>query len=183
MNDEEAIEILKKGELSGLDVLVVKYQEKAHRTAYLITRDNDLARDAVQESFLRVYQNIRRIDQSRPFEPYLFRSVVNTALNMTEKLRRETDLDDDLPPIHLEDLLGRASSTEDLVEYAQLKEQIVVCLDRLPARERAVLIERYYLGMNEKEMADHHDVAPGTVKWLLNTARKRMRAFIGTEDE
>jgi RNA polymerase sigma-70 factor, ECF subfamily len=183
MNDEVAIQRLKKGELAGMDDLVLKYQDKAIRTAYLITRNDDMAKDAVQETFLRIYQRIHNFDESRPFEPYLLRSVVNTALNMAEKVRKEVSLGEELTPLDVGALISKAASTESQVEYAQLKEQIQQALEGLPPRERAVIVERYYLGMSEKEMAGLHAVAPGTVKWILNAARNRLRTFIGTEND
>ena len=183
MNDEEEIQRLKKGDINGMDALVLRYQDKAIRTAYLITRDDEMAKDAVQEIFLRIYQRIRNFDETRPFEPYLLRSVVNTALNMIEKQHKEVFLSDELSPVDVEELISKASSTENQVEYAQLKQQIFAALDQLPPRERAVIVERYYLGMSEKEMAGMHEVAPGTVKWLLNVARQRLRTSIETEND
>lgn len=183
MNDEEAIQRLKKRDISGMDVLVLNHQDKAIRTAYLIIRDEDLAKDAVQETFLRIYQRIRFFEEGRPFEPYLLRSVVHTALNMAEKQRRELPFSESANPAEVENLISKAASTENQVEYKQLKQEIFTALDKLAPRERAVIVERYYLGMSEKEMAGKHDIAPGTVKWLLNVARNRLRAFIGTEDD
>lgn len=183
MNDEEAIQCLKKGDIHGMDVLALKYQDKALRTAYLITRDDETAKDAMQETFLRIFQRIRNFDETRLFEPYLLRSVVNTAINMAEKGRQEAHLSEGLSPVDVEDLISKAASTENQVVYAQLKQQISTTLDKLSPRERAVIVERYYLGMSEKEMASMHEVAPGTVKWLLNVARKHLRTFIGTENE
>ncbi len=183
MNDREAVERLKKGEPDGLDALVLAYQEKAVRTATLITRDDEIAKDAVQETFLRIYQRIRNFDETRPFEPYLLRSVVNAAINMAEKRRGQVSLNEAVTLADVKTLITRASSTEDQVEYSQLKAQIAAGLDAIPPRERAVIVERYYLGMSEKEMAETHKVAPGTVKWLLNVARKHLRAHIGTENE
>ena len=183
MNDREAVERLKKGEPGGLDALVLAYQEKAIRTATLITRDDEIAKDAVQETFLRIYQRIRSFNETRSFEPYLLRSVVNTAINMAEKQRGQVPLNEACSLADVETLIARASSTEDQVEYNQLKARIAAALDKIPARDRAVIVERYYLGMSEKEMADTHKVAPGTVKWLLNVARKHLRARIGTEND
>ena len=183
MNDQEAIKSLKKGDLSGMDALVLTHQDKALRTAFLITRDDEMAKDAVQESFLRIYQRIWSLDDSRPFEPYLMRCVINTALNMAEKVRREIPLQEEIDPDNVERLINQAASTEDLVEYAQLKEQLTAALDQLPPRERVIIVERYYLGMSEKEMAKWHDIAPGTIKWVLNTARRRLRSLIGMEND
>jgi len=183
MNEPQAIQRLKKGELGAMEDLVNEYQAKAIRTACLITRDEELAKDAVQESFLRIYQRIRNFDESRPFEPYLLRSVVNTAINMAEKTGREVPLNEPGDPALVEALISRAASTEDQVAYRQLKQQILQGLSKLPPRERAVIVERYYLGLSEKEMAGLHEVAPGTVKWLLNKARQTLRSLIGLESD
>jgi len=182
MDDLRAIQLLKKGDISGLDVLIEHYQVKAIRVAFLVTRDEALAEDVVQDTFLRVYQRIRYFDETRPFKPYFFSCVTHAAINAAERAARQVPLDDG-DTEQMERLLQRASSTEDQVEYAQLKQEIFACLGRLAPRERAAVIQRYYLDMSEKEMAAEHSIAPGTVKWLLNSARRHLRAFIGMEGE
>jgi RNA polymerase sigma-70 factor (ECF subfamily) len=183
MTEAQAIRRLKKGDIGGMEELVVLHQQKALRTACLITRDEETAKDAVQEAFLRIYQRIRFFDESKPFEPYLLRSVVNTAINLAEKRSKEVGLEEDLPRADVQLLFTRAASTEDEVEYRQLKQEILEGISKLSPRERAVIIERYYLDLSEKEMADMHDVAPGTVKWILNAARKKLRTFMGRESD
>ena len=81
----------------------------------------------------------------------------------------------------LERLLHKATTTENQVEYIQLKQEISSALTKLKPRERMVIVERYYLDMSEKEMAAEHSIAPGTVKWLLNSARHQLRKFIRVE--
>jgi RNA polymerase sigma-70 factor (ECF subfamily) len=54
-------------------------------------------------------------------------------------------------------------------------------LEELSPRQRAVVVQRYYLEMSEKEMTETLEVAPGTVKWLLNAARSRLRSLLGSE--
>jgi DNA-directed RNA polymerase specialized sigma24 family protein len=39
-------------------------------------------------------------------------------------------------------------------------------------------VQRYYLGLSEKEMSEEMDIAPGTIKWLLNAARTRLRDLL-----
>jgi RNA polymerase sigma-70 factor, ECF subfamily len=157
---------------------VVRRQAKAVRAAFLITHDETLAEDVVQDTFVRIYHRINHFDPSRPFEPYLLRSVVNAALNVAQKGRHrsmEGDFD------QVEGLLSQATSVESDVEYIQLKQRIVAALAELEPRQRAVVIQRYYLEMSEKEMAIALDAPPGTVKWLLNTARARLRDLLGLE--
>src|SRR5512141_2946681 len=88
MDDLQAIRRLKNGDIGGLEILVACYQTKAVRTAFLITHDEQLAEEVVQETFVRLYQHIRQFDETRPFAPYLLRSVTNAALNAAKKTHR-----------------------------------------------------------------------------------------------
>ena len=178
MDDLQAIQRLKDGDIGGLETLVARHQAKAVRTAFLITHDETLAEDVVQDTFVRIYHHIHQFDPSRPFEPYLLRSVVNAALDVAQKARHlfmEVDLD------QVEGLLSQAASVESDMEYIQLKQRIVAALVQLEPRQRAVVIQRYYLEMSEKEMAVALDAPPGTIKWLLNTARTKLHDLLGSE--
>ncbi len=64
------------------------------------------------------------------------------------------------------------------MEFSQLKADILSALRKLSPRQRAVIVQRYYLGMSEKEMVHALDIAPGTVRWLLDEARKRLRGLL-----
>lgn len=80
MDEITGIRRMKTGKFGGLESLMARYQAKAVRAAFLITRDKARAEDVVQEVFLRIFQHLNRFDETRPFEPYLMRSVVNTTL-------------------------------------------------------------------------------------------------------
>jgi RNA polymerase sigma-70 factor, ECF subfamily len=181
MDDLQSIHRLKNGDIGGLEILIARYQAKAVRTAYLVTHNEPLAEDVVQEVFIRLYERIRYFDESRAFEPYLLRSVVNSALNTVKKEKRSLPLDEDVKLPAIETLLARAASVEDLAEYAQQRDEIRNALAALSPRQRVAVVQRYYLDMSEKEMTEMLEVAPGTVKWLLNAARRRLRALLGSE--
>jgi RNA polymerase sigma-70 factor (ECF subfamily) len=167
MDDSQAIRRLKRGEVGALETLVLRYQEKAIRTAFLITHDEPLAHDVVQEAYLR------------PFEPYFLRSVVNASLNAVKATAKQISLDDDLSQV--EYLLSQAASAETEVESRQFREEILSALSMLHPRQRAVVIQRYYLEMSEKETSAALNIPAGTVKWLLNEARTKLRRLLGSE--
>jgi RNA polymerase sigma-70 factor (ECF subfamily) len=177
---KQAIRRLKCGDIGGLECLIARYQGKALRTAFLITHDEPMAEDVVQDAFVRFYQRAKFFDETRPFEPYFLRSVVNAALNCLEREKRGSS------PTHtdtseLENLLEEAASVEEQVEFNTLRLQIQECLEELAPRQRAVIVQRYFLQMNEKEMSEVLDSPRGTVKWLLNAARTRLRLLLGSE--
>lgn len=179
MQDVEAICRLKRGEIDGLETLVERYQICAVRTAYLIVQDKALAEDVAQETFLRIFQRIHFFDETRPFKPYLLRSVMNAALDTIQKLKHETVLDSESDEI--EHLIGQAIAVEAQAEAHELQEQILAAIAKLPPRQRAVIVQRYYLEMSEAEMAQTLVAPQGTIKWLLNAARARLHTLLGAE--
>jgi len=181
MDDRQAIRRLKNGDISGLEILIANYQVKAVQTAYLVTRHEPMAEDVVQETFVRFYEHARSFDETRPFEPYFLRCVVNRALNAVEKEHAAASFDEELNVPALQALLARAVSVEAQTEYAQLRTEIAMALESLSPRQRAVVVLRYYLEMSEKEMIETLKVAPGTIKWLLNAARSRLRNLLSPE--
>jgi RNA polymerase sigma-70 factor (ECF subfamily) len=183
MDDLQAIRRLKSGDAGGLEILVTRYQRKAVQTAFLITHDEQLADEVVQETFVRLYQHIRHFDESRPLGPYLLRSVANAALNAAKKTRRWVQIGagNDTIVEAVAELLSEATSLEDQAEYHALRERIFKAMQSLSPRQRAVIVQRYYLGMSEKEMAESASVAPGTIKWWLNSARASLRHLLHPE--
>jgi RNA polymerase sigma-70 factor, ECF subfamily len=179
MDELEAIRLLKNGQVEYLDVLVQKYQLKAIRAAYFITQDRGLAEDVVQETFIKMYKRIHQFDESRPFLPYFLRSVINAALNTVRGNSRVVPLEQDI--VITEDLLEKARDVESQVEYRQLIAEIQASIAKLNPRQRAVIVQRYYLDMSENDMVLEMDVPPGTIKWLLHSARKRLARILTSE--
>jgi RNA polymerase sigma-70 factor, ECF subfamily len=180
MDDVEAIRRLKAGDIGGLEALVVRYQVKAARAAYFITHDEAAAEDIAQETFLRLFKRIAAFDDTRPFEPYLMRSVVYAALDHTNRQNHTISLEGSIAQV--ERLLGQAAlPVETQVEDAQLKHALLSALSQLSPRQRAAVVGRYYLELSEQEMAQLLDAPRGTVKWLLNAARSRLRGLLVSE--
>ncbi len=176
MDEQQAIQRLKRGDIDALEYLVRQHQVKAVRTSYLITNDLALAEDIVQDSFLQAFRGIHRFDASRPFEPWFLKSVVNASLKALQKTSRETRLPED--ETAFADLAAQIDSVVTQVEAAEDQRQVRQAMQKLSARQRAVIVQKYFLEMSEAEMASESGVALGTVKWLLNAARTRLREVL-----
>jgi RNA polymerase sigma-70 factor (ECF subfamily) len=184
MDEQQAIQRLKNGDISGLEFLVARHQVKAVRTAYLITRDLGLAEDIVQDSFLQAFRAMRGFDATRPFEPWFMRSVVNASVKMMQRSARQVPLSgtsqvgEEADESLLAELAARVESVESQVESIEVQNQIWDAMQKLSPRQRAVVVQRYFLEMSEKEMAEEAGTAAGTVKWMLNAARERLRGLL-----
>jgi RNA polymerase sigma-70 factor (ECF subfamily) len=179
VTEQEAILQLKQGNIAGLEFLVSRHQVKAVRTAYLITRDPGLAEDVVQDCFVRVFRSIRGFDDTRPFEPWFMRSVVNASVKVMQKSARQVEVGDEADESIFAGIISRVESVEEQVESIEVQNQIWEAMQKLSPRQRAVIVQRYFLEMSEKEMAEESGSAVGTVKWMLNAARERLRGLLG----
>jgi RNA polymerase sigma-70 factor, ECF subfamily len=182
MDEQRAIQRLKRGQVSELEFLVSRYQVKAVRTAYLITRDLGLAEDVVQDCFIQVHRSIHHFDETRPFEPWFMRSVVNASVKMLQRSARQVQTGDETDETLFAELAARVESVEEQVESIEIQNEIWDAMQKLSPRQRAVVVQRYFLEMNEKEMAEEAGSSVGTVKWMLNAARERLRGLLGESD-
>ena len=176
MEERSAIERLKRGDIGGLEVLVRRYQARAVQAAYLIVRDRSLAEDVAQNAFVRAYNGIGRFDAERPFGPWFMRVVVNDAVKTAARRERTLPLDRDDAPAGW--LMDPEAGPQELVEAAETSRRVWAALQKLPPAQRAVVVQRYYLGMSEAEMARDEGTPPGTIGWRLHAARKALSRML-----
>jgi len=178
MDEQTAIKLLKEGDIAGLEYLVRTHQLKAVRVAKFITRDLALAEDVVQDCFLQVFRAIGGFDSRRPFEPWFLRMVTRAAVKAAQKNARKVPIETEADETWFETLLAGEPPIEAQIENRAAQNEIAQAIEQLSPRQRAVVIQRYYLGWSEKEMVAELSIAPGSVKWLLNAARSRLRALL-----
>jgi RNA polymerase sigma-70 factor (ECF subfamily) len=182
MDEQQAIQRLKNGDIGGLEFLVSRYQVKAVRTAYLITRDAGLAEDIVQDAFVRVFHAIGGFDAARPFEPWFLRSVINASVKTIQRSAKQVQVSNDSDESILTELVARVESVERQIESREVQKQLWDAMQKLSPRQRAVIVQRYFLEMSEAEMAQAAGSATGTIKWLLNAAREQLRRLLLRSD-
>lgn len=181
MQEREAVQRLKNGDIGGLEPLIREHALRAQRAAFLITRDRALSEDVVQEAFIRAYERIGSFDPSRPFGPWFLRSVTNAAIDAAGRCeRRDARYEGGNLAAGFADLLPDAAlGPEGTLEQAELRREVWAALGHLPPKQRAAVVMRYYLDLSEAEIAEQLAVPSGTVKSRLNTARGRLKALLG----
>jgi RNA polymerase sigma-70 factor (ECF subfamily) len=184
-NERTAIAQLKRGEIRGLDALMLIYQVRAVRAAYVVTHDLPLAEDIVQSAFIRAYERIEQFDETRPFGPWFLRSVVNSAATAAGQRRRFVPLaparDDDavVAVADANAAVGTEHDPETLILQTETHAELWQALDQLPPAQRAAAVLRLYLELPEAETAARLGVPTGTVKSRLNAARRRLKIVLG----
>jgi RNA polymerase sigma-70 factor (ECF subfamily) len=172
VDEREAIDRLRRGDIGGLELLVRRYQWEAVRVATLILRDPQLAEDVAQDAFVRVFERIDQFDAARPFAPWFFRIVANNAIKLAQRRQRQVNLP------HVFDQISDMPTPPDMIEVLEQFTSIQTALDQLPPAQRAAVVMRYYLGLTDHEAAERLGSTRGTIKWRLHEARRRLRTLL-----
>jgi RNA polymerase sigma-70 factor (ECF subfamily) len=185
MDDSIAISRIKQGDLNGLESLASRYQARAVHAAYLVVYDRALAEDVAQSAFVKVAECIHQFDEERPFAPWFFRIVVNDALKLAKRMKRNVPLEElDEGTTHLAALLADpAPHPEQLLEEKQTRDNILKAIQSLPPEQRAVVVMRYYLDLSEADMSARMERPLSTIKWWLRGARKRLHDLMDSKAE
>jgi len=181
MEDSIAISRLKQGDLNSLETLVHRYQARAVRAAYMIVYDRALAEDVVQTAFIKVAERIQQFDGDRPFAPWFFRIVVNDALKLAKKQKRQVSLEeqpDQLTAKLAKWLVDPGLQPQQVVEQKETRRIILRAIQSLPPGQRAVIVMRYYLDMSMSDMSARTGRPLSTIKWWLRDARQRLRGLL-----
>ncbi len=163
--------------------LVERHQRRAFAIALALVRDENDARELVQDAFLRVFKNLGGFQGGSSFFTWLYRIITNLSIDLIRKPGRQTsDLDDarlevdegsdlDLP------FLSRLDGTDpmDVVRRREIGARVQAALDALPSYHRAVVVMREIDGLSYEEMAQVMGVSKGTIMSRLFHARQKLQ--------
>jgi RNA polymerase sigma-70 factor, ECF subfamily len=180
MDEDQAIELLKSGNLLGLEALVHQYYFQAVRASYLIVQDNGQAEDIVQTAFLNAGDKIGQLSSNR-FGPWFLSSVIHASIKVAEKQKRLISLDvEEEEEAHrfAKWLVDPNPSIEEMAETEELRQVVWNAIGKLTASQRAGIVLKYFLDMSEAEMAEEFKLPQSTIKWRLYAAREKLRKLL-----
>jgi RNA polymerase sigma-70 factor, ECF subfamily len=179
LDEREAIQRLKTGDVDALEPLVRAHQLRAVRAAYLITRDRQQAEDIVQDAFIRAFERINQLRPGNPFGPWFLRIVANDALKAAARGRRWMPLRDGSEAMEaVHDAPDATPGPEEVILGDESRAEVWTALGELSPEQRSLVVLRYYLGWREAELADWLGAPVGTVKWRLHEARRVLRQIL-----
>ena len=153
-------------EHSSLGDLYVRHAPEGIRLAFLLTADRTLAEDLVQEGFARLVGRLRHLRDPNAFGGYLRRTIVNQA---TSHFRRRK-----VERAYLERIAGGPATRTHTNE--ELDETMHEALLRLPERQRAALVLRFYEDLSDVQTAEILRCSAGTVRSLVSRGMKTLRS-------
>ena len=163
-------------EEEALAALVSQYAGTLYRVAFSVLRNPADAEDAVQEAFLRVLRHRETLKQVRDRRVWLIRIVWNIVLDRKRraKTRPETGDVTELARVLPSDGL----SAEEMAAAAQRHAHVLACVERLPAKEREVLMLSAFEELNSVEIASVLEISESSVRSRLFRARNLMAGLL-----
>jgi RNA polymerase sigma factor (sigma-70 family) len=170
VSDSELVTLYIRGNEKAFEKLVQRHKSRIYTTIYLIVKDQYVAEDLLQDTFIKAVDTIKggRYNDEGKFLPWIIRIAHNLAIDYFRRDKR-------YPNVVFEDgssVFNTLDFAEDSVESVQIRqethEQLREMIQRLPDVQKQVLIMRHYEDMSFQEIADATGVS-------INTALGRMR--------
>jgi RNA polymerase sigma-70 factor (ECF subfamily) len=160
--------------------LVGHLQRRASRIAFHYLRDFEDADEAVQDAFVRAYRHIGRYDESWPFEVWFSRILVNACLDRVKSRTRRARWVSPLPEAQdgWREPVAPERSPESRALAAETSLAVRAAIDRLPDRQRLVVLLSHLGGRSMREIAEITGLAESTVRVHLFRAVRRLRSTL-----
>jgi RNA polymerase sigma-70 factor (ECF subfamily) len=177
LEETEMISRCQRGDQEALKEIFDKYHKKVYRIAYGVVRQREEALDIVQEVFVKLFRSIKNFKGKSHFYTYLYRMVMNTAIDHARKTGKQiiSSLDEEGSFEPSDDL---DKGPERILLQKELEERVKLAMDKLPAEQKAALIFRDVEGLSYQEMAEAMGCSIGTVMSRLHYGRKRIQELL-----
>jgi RNA polymerase sigma-70 factor (ECF subfamily) len=166
----ELVERARRGDHDAFAVLAAAAISRLDGAARLILHDHEQAKDAVQETLVRAWRDLRTLRDPDRFDAWLHRLLVHSCLNEAKRLRRHR-VDVELNPSAGPSIADAAASVAD-------RDELDRGFRRLSPDARAIVVLHHYLDLPLPEVALVMGIPLGTAKSRLHRALGLMRASL-----
>ncbi|MFZ1086736.1 MAG: sigma-70 family RNA polymerase sigma factor [Terracidiphilus sp.] len=168
--------VSRAAEEDALAALVGQYASTLYRVAYSVLRNATDAEDAVQEAFLRVLRHRETLGEVRDQRVWLIRIVWNVVLDRKRRMKTRPETDDvtELAKV----LPAEGLSAEERVVAAEHHARVLACVERLPSKERQVMMLSAFEELSSVEIASVMGITESSVRSRLFRARNLLAGLL-----
>jgi RNA polymerase sigma-70 factor (ECF subfamily) len=172
-SDESIARKVQGGDSEAFGTLVVRYEEKLLRYGRRFLSTAEDIEDAVQDVFIRAYQNIQSFDTSQRFSPWIYRIAHNSFVNVLRSHTRQPytlfAFDSFVPHFAYE------TEQQSGFEKEEITQMLEKNLKNLSPKYREVLVLHYFEDMAYKDIADVLSIPIGTVGIRMKRAKEALK--------
>jgi RNA polymerase sigma-70 factor (ECF subfamily) len=174
VDQQDLVERAGRGDHDAFASLVGVSIARLEAVARLILRDADLARDAVQEAYVRAWRDLPGLRDPTRFDAWLHRLTVNACLDALRRKRRR--------PIEVELSPIMDPPTGDTTALVANRDELERGFRRIAPDHRAILVLHYYVGMSISAVAETLEIPVGTAQSRLHRALRALRAAMAADE-
>lgn len=182
LDDHALVAKIQAGQRQAFSTLISRWQDKVYTQCYRQLGDADLAQEAAQEIFIKLYKSLGSFQFQAKFSTWLFRIILNHCSNVRDyHFRRRTDFHEPLEgrnPNNPRQLRGISERPEQQLEREEHRELIQMCLNQIPEEQREILILRDIQGLSYDEISETLNLNLGTVKSRVHRARNALQPIL-----
>lgn len=164
--EQSIISAIQNGDRQAFHELYDLYFDYAMRVATAVMKHDANAADAVQETFIRVYQYIDHYEPKKPFKPWFYRILINECKRIFARAGKVIAVEE------IEEV-----GTQELNPLEQF-DDLYEAIQSLKDHQRIPVILKYLHGLTEKEIAATLDLNVNTVKSRLFKARSQLKTVL-----
>lgn len=157
---------LRKGSAQAFHLLYQKYSHQIYRFCLRMLNDREMAEDAFQETFMRVYEN-RSSFTGDAFSPWLFAIARNTCLNELRKRKEKVEFNEEF-------MIPTLDKQQDVL----VKDYIEQAIAKLPISLREAILLREYEDYSYQEIAEILEIELSLVKVRIHRARQLLKEML-----
>lgn len=174
VSDNEIISSILKGNPADFALLMDRYKNRAFSLLVNILKNKMDAEEALQDSFLKVYNSLNNFRNESQFSTWFYKIVYNTGLTILASKKRKIEMEMN----SIDDFYNLKVETETYAASENAKEYILAIVDQLPIRNSLVLILFYLDNLSLKEIAEVLDISIVNTKVLLHRSRNLLRELL-----
>lgn len=179
LTDKELVTAYANGENAAFDTLLGRHQKSVFQYILHTVKDQDLANDIFQETFVKAITVIRqgRYEDTGKFGAWLNRVAHNLVIDHFRRNKAENTVSNDTNSSTdlLNDIKLCEASVEDTLVQSQLTKDLLRLVHELPEAQRQVIMMRIYRDMSFKEIAEETGVSINTALGRMRYALRNMR--------
>ncbi|WP_114571948.1 RNA polymerase sigma factor [Exiguobacterium flavidum] len=163
----------------ALELLYDRYEKLLFSFLCKLTSDRELAEEAMQEVFVKIWRGIGHYDESKgKFTSWLFTMARNAAIDLVRKRKEPT------APIEAAgEVASSEASVEDAFEWKEERLKVQAAVAKLSEDQRDVIDLMYFKGYTQQKISDVHGIPLGTVKSRIRLALSNLKKILHAERE
>jgi RNA polymerase sigma-70 factor (ECF subfamily) len=168
--DNNLLISLKQGDMAAFNELYFRYSKRLMAFSFTFFADQQLAEEAVQEIFVRVWERRKKLDETKSFKSYLFQAVKFYMYNYIRDRKKDCSLD-----VLSDDNVKGARNQEDDFTYNEMEGIVMELIEKLPKVQKEVFKLNKLKGMNSEQIAHHMKLSKRTIEHHIYLASKSLK--------